>query len=137
MKKLYVSCPVKGREWKNVVDSFEKMKKIAEIVFEEELEIVNPPLAMELKEVTINDIARHLMYMAEADYFVGMYGWLGNEYRNIDLENDLAHYYDIKRIMIDADSFIPDVVRMRDRAVCEPIDPIDNMVLLSQEVVSE
>jgi hypothetical protein len=134
MKKLYVCCPVKGREWKNVVDSFEKMKKIAEIVFEEELEIINPPLAMELKEVTLNDMARHLMNMAEADYFVGMYGWLGEGYRNIELENDLAFKYDIKRIMLDAECFVPDVIRMRDRVVC---NPIDNTVLLSQEVVSD
>lgn len=121
MKKLYVCCPVKGREWKDVVDSFEKMKKIAEIVFEEELEIINPPLAMELKDVTLNDMARHLMNMAEADYFVGMYGWLGDGYRNIDLENDLAFKYDIKRIMLDAECFVPDVIKIRDSHLNTPV----------------
>ena len=121
MKKLYVCCPVKGREWKNVVDSFEKMKKIAEIVFEEELEIINPPLAMELKDVTLHDMARHLMNMAEADYFVGIGDWTGDRWKNIDTELELAVYYDIKRVMLEAESICPDIIKIRDNHLNTPV----------------
>ena len=54
MKKLFISCPMKGRTEENIRKSMEKMHKIAEIIFDQELEVIptyiedNPP---ENKEV--------------------------------------------------------------------------------------
>ena len=49
MKKLFISCPMKGRTEENIRKSMEKMHKAAEAVFEEEFEVIpsyiedNPP----------------------------------------------------------------------------------------------
>ena len=49
MKKLFISCPMKGRTEENIRKSMEKMHKIAEIIFDQELEVIptyindNPP----------------------------------------------------------------------------------------------
>ena len=49
MKKLFVSVPMKGRKEENIKRDIEKMHKIAEAVFGEELELLdsyieeNPP----------------------------------------------------------------------------------------------
>lgn len=40
MKKLFISCPMKGRTEENIRKSMEKMHKIAEAVFEQELEVI-------------------------------------------------------------------------------------------------
>ena len=40
MKKLFISCPMKGRTEENIRKSMEKMHKIAEVVFEQELEVI-------------------------------------------------------------------------------------------------
>ena len=38
MKKLFISCPMKGRTEENIRKSMEKMHKIAEEIFEQELQ---------------------------------------------------------------------------------------------------
>ena len=49
MKKLFISCPINGRTEENIKKSMEKMHKIAEIVLDQKLEVIdsyveeNPP----------------------------------------------------------------------------------------------
>lgn len=49
MKKLFISCPMKGRTEESIKRSMEKMHKLAEIIFDQELEVIptyiedNPP----------------------------------------------------------------------------------------------
>lgn len=110
MKKLYISCPVTGRDWKDVVKSFEKMNKLAQIVFDERdgFEIVNIPRVTELKEVTLDDIARHIDDMSKADYFIGT-GWFwGDLNRHCNLETELASEYGMKMIKFDYEIVAPD-----------------------------
>ena len=40
MKKLFISVPMKGRTEENIRKSLEKMHKLAEIVFDEKLEVL-------------------------------------------------------------------------------------------------
>lgn len=40
MKKLFISCPMKGRTEENIKKSMDKMHKLAEIMFEQELEVI-------------------------------------------------------------------------------------------------
>ena len=40
MKKIFISCPMKGRTEENIRKSMEKMHKIAEEIFEQELEVI-------------------------------------------------------------------------------------------------
>lgn len=40
MKKLFISCPMKGRTEENISKSMDQMHKIAEIIFDQELEAI-------------------------------------------------------------------------------------------------
>ena len=41
MKKLFISCPMKGRTNENIEISIEKMHKMAEIIFDQPLEVID------------------------------------------------------------------------------------------------
>ena len=41
MKKLFISCPMKGRTNENIKKSMDKMHKIAEIIFDQQLEVID------------------------------------------------------------------------------------------------
>ena len=108
MKKLYVSCPVTGRKYEDVMKSFEQMHKIAEIIFDEKLEVVNSPRVIELKEVRLDDLAAHFKNMAEADYFIGV-RWFGGPYNHhCFFEADLAERNGLKCIRFDVEHVAPD-----------------------------
>ena len=110
MKKLYVSCPVTGRDWKDVVKSYEKMNLLAQMMFDEHdgLEIVNVPMVTELKEVDLEDIARHINKMTEADYFIGVNWFWGDLNRHCNLESELASEYKMKMVKFDFEIVAPD-----------------------------
>lgn len=70
MKKLYVNCPVKGRKWDDVVATINKMHKIAEIVFGEELAVIDTLSLGNLEDESLYSLAKHVEALAEADYAV-------------------------------------------------------------------
>lgn len=75
MKKLYISCPMKGRSDEKIKKSREVLHKLAELVFGEELEVIdniNPNGAPESKNEGIRCLGYSISTMAEADYFVGV-----------------------------------------------------------------
>ena len=53
LKKLFISCPTAGRELENINNTRARMYKVAEAIFDQELEIINgypldvPPFSME------------------------------------------------------------------------------------------
>lgn len=109
MKKLYISCPVTGRDWKDVMKSYEQMHKIAEVLFgEKELEIVNPPRVVELKDVRLDDVAVHIANMHEADYFIGTEFVYGPVNRHCNIEGHIASEFGIRSIKFDFDIIAPD-----------------------------
>ena len=70
MKKLYVSCPVEGKALLSVLHTIKKMHKIAEVLFDEELEVIDSVSVSELTGTDLHDLSRHVELMAQADYFV-------------------------------------------------------------------
>lgn len=40
MEKLFISCPMRGRTEEQIRKSMERMHKIAEAIFDEELEVI-------------------------------------------------------------------------------------------------
>lgn len=104
MKKLFVSCPVVGRTIPDVCKSMTKMKKIAEAIFEEELEVIPHALVTETRENTLSDLVRHVQGLAEADYFIGVRGATG--YNSCEIEAEIAHAYDIPRMFV----FVEDIL---------------------------
>ena len=75
MKKLFISVPMKGRTDEAIRNSMEKMHKIAELTFGEELEVLEthiPPEAPDGVNPSIWCLGRSIQKLAEADYFIGI-----------------------------------------------------------------
>lgn len=109
MKKLFISCPMKGRTDENIHKSMEKMHKLAEIVFGEELEVIPSYIEGEAPEDTnqaIFYLGRSIQFMSKADYFIGL------EYtscsRGCDVERRVASMYGIKSFLVDIRLVAPD-----------------------------
>ena len=83
-KKLFISCPMKDRTEENIKKTMAKMHKIAEVVFEQELDVIDtyiedePPVGI---RPGIWYLGKSIEMMAEADYFIGVsrcgYLWHG------------------------------------------------------------
>lgn len=103
MKKLFISCPMKGRTEENIRASMEKMHKIAELICGEELEVIDsyiehkPP---ENAQQSIWYLGESIKKLAEADVYVGL-SWSDLFWNGCDVERDVAQRYGIeKRIFL-------------------------------------
>lgn len=116
MKKLYISCPIEGRDWKDVVKSYKLMHMLACVAFDEkDLEIINHPKVLDLEKSKLNDLAIHIANMSTADYFVGVEYCYGpvNQYCNI--ERGIAHDYGIPHALINIELIAPDYRKVVER----------------------
>lgn len=121
MKKLFISCPMKGRTEENIRKSMEKMHRIAEAIFDQELEVIpsyiehTPP---ETNNQAIWYLGESIKKLAEADYFIGVdsYGFKG-----CYIELSVARNYDIPYYMIDREIVAPDLGR--GELYCTPSTP--------------
>lgn len=110
MKKLYISCPMRGRTEENIKKSFEKMHKIAEAVFNEKLEVIDPFIKNDppaTKSIAIWMLGESIKKMASADYFIGTKGYW--KYPGGIVERDVADQYDIPKFSVDLEYAAPDV----------------------------
>lgn len=107
MKKLFVSVPMKGRTEEEIKASIQKMKKIAEIYEDEELELIdsyikdNPP--KDSKEA-VWYLGESLKKLAQADVFIGIcenYDW-----NSCYIERKTAERYGIKTYACPAEDVI-------------------------------
>ena len=110
MKKLFISCPMKGRTEENIRKSMEQMHKIAEIVFDQELEVIptyiedNPP---ENNNQAVWYLGKSIQLLAEADFFIGIgYSEL---FKGCNVERNIAKDYGIKSTYVDVFELMPDV----------------------------
>ena len=103
MKKLYISCPMRGRTIEEIERSRDKMHRIAEAVFDQDLELVDsfvsyvPP---ETNNIAIWQLGENIKKMAQADYFIGVSNWA---YRGCNIEREVAESYGIKMHLINVD----------------------------------
>ena len=97
MKKLFVICPVEGRTLENIKKSMQKLHKIAEAVFEEELEVINSdfreiPVPDSVKSLVTYDMGINLIDLSKADYCIYVPAWLIPIAKKLDSDNiDLLH----------------------------------------------
>lgn len=103
MKKLFVTVPMKGRTEEEIKASIQKMKKIAEIYEDEELELIdsyiedNPP--KDSKEA-VWYLGESLKKLAQADVFIGIDDtW---DWNRCYIEMETANRYGIKVYAIPA-----------------------------------
>ena len=115
MKKLFISCPMRGLSDEVIKKVREKMHKLAEIYFDQELEVINShiPPAYDLPESTNRRIwclGRSIQMMADADYFIGIGYGFRHLYPGCDMEDNVAYAYNISSIRVDLnDLHIPEL----------------------------
>lgn len=111
MKKLFISCPMKGRTEENIRKSMEKMHRIAEIVFDQELEVIDsymPEAApVELNNKRIWYLGKSIQMLSKADYFIGV-DW-NDVFKGCNLEHEIANIYGIKNITVNMHDLMPDL----------------------------
>lgn len=121
MKKLFISCPMKGRSEENVKKSMEKLHKMAEIIFDEELEVIDSYIdeEPESKNIPVWYLGKSIQMLAEADFFIGI---LYSDYwRGCMIEKDVANAYGIRSTLVDIREIMPDAceIESKYREDCE------------------
>ena len=113
MKKLFISCPMKGRTEENIRKSMEQMHKIAEIVFDQKLEVIptyiedNPP---ENSQKAVWYLGKNIQLLAKADYFIGVE--YSDFFKGCCVESDVARYYGIPNTYVRVYELMPDAVEV-------------------------
>lgn len=112
MKKLFISCPMKGRKEEDIKKSFERMHRIAEAIFDEKLEVIdtfiqNDPPAT--KSIATWYLGESIKKMANADYFIGVSDCWG--YPGCIVEKCAADHYDIPYFLVGLEYAAPDVAK--------------------------
>lgn len=120
MKKLFISCPMKGRTEENIRKSMEKMHKMAEIIFDQELEVIptyiedTPP---DNNHQAVWYLGKSIQLLAEADYFIGVeytYYFSGCEY-----EKNIARTYGIPSTLVNIVDMMPDAAEIEQKHIEE------------------
>lgn len=111
MKKLFISCPMKGRTDENIKKTREKMHKIAEIMFDEELEVIPSFFEGEAPEALnkpVYYLGKSIQMLADADFFIGIDSFYSGEYSGCDVERVVAERYGISSYLVKANDIAPD-----------------------------
>ena len=110
MKKLFISCPMMGRTEENIRKSIEKMHRIAEIVFDQELEVIpsyiehKPP---QDKNQAVWYLGESIKMMAQADFYIGVE--YSDFFHGCTIENEVAVHYGIQTTFVKTREITPDV----------------------------
>ena len=110
MKKLFISCPMKGRTEEAIKKSMEKMHKIAEAVFDEKLETLNSYISGNAPDAVIRPVwylGKSIQMMSEADHFIGIRGTYA--FNGCDIEARVAAEYDIPMTLIHYEYVLQDM----------------------------
>ena len=111
-KKLYISCPMKGRTEEAIRHDMDRMHKMAEIVFDQELEVIptyvkhDPP---ETGNKAIYCLGESIKNMSEADYFIGTHA---DGFSGCDVEGHVARAYGIPCTYLSREALMPDVIEL-------------------------
>ena len=101
--KLFISCPMRGLTRETIKANIEKMHKIAEIVFDQELEVIQCYRPVEAAEgdnqASIWCLGRSIQLMSEADYYIGVNMPYGYSNACV-IENDIAVTYGLQRHLV-------------------------------------
>ena len=107
MKKLFISCPMKGLSDGAIENIRNKMHKIAELMFDQELEVID---SFFKEDINDNDnviqnypvyyLGESLKMLSKADYFIGIDYLAG--YKGCEIENMVARSYGIPSYYIDS-----------------------------------
>lgn len=111
MKKLFISCPVKGRKLNDVIKTRKKMHEIAQIIFDQELEVIDSIQVHEINDGdTFESLSRHINCMKDADYFIGCH--FNPFWNDCYIEGVVARQSNINNWFIDIDIIAPDAAQI-------------------------
>ena len=116
MKKLFISCPMKGRTKENIKKSMEQMHKIAEIMFDQKLEVI-PTYIEDAPPKDSHEavwyLGKSIQLLAEADFFIGVnYTEL---FKGCNIEREVARAYGIPVYALEVYQMMPDAVEAERR----------------------
>ena len=100
--KLFISCPMRGLTDEMIKANREKMHKIAEIVFDQELEVIPSYISQDPPEGAMAPmwyLGRSIQLMSEADYYIGVNMPYGYSNACV-IENDVAVTYGLQRHLV-------------------------------------
>lgn len=127
-KKLYISCPMAGRCEEAIRHDMDRMHRMAEIVFDQELEVIPSVIENDPPEGVnwpIWYLGESIKKMAEADYFIGIYA---DGFHGCEVEGHVARAYGIPCTYLSREALMPDVIELErnnaDRyagVACEPV----------------
>lgn len=103
MKKLFISCPMKGRADEDIKKTREKMHKLAELVFDEELEVIDSFFEGEAPEAAnkpVYYLGKSIQMLGEADYFIGIDENYNATWKGCHVERNVARMYGIRSFLI-------------------------------------
>lgn len=131
MKKLFVSAHMKGRTQADIKKSIEKMKKIAEFVMDEELELIDsvvadrPPVG---GKESVWYLSKSIEFLSQADVVIGIdnaYEWNG-----CAIEKEIAERYDIPFLAVRPEwvidnyrELMDEIYKRRCGQMCDPACP--------------
>ena len=113
MKKLFISCPMKGRTEENIKSSMARMHRIAELVFDQELEAIDTYIPDEAPDGVNRGVwylGESIKRMAEADYFIGI-GW-SEVFKGCEIERSVANAYGIRATTVLVEDVMPDAAEI-------------------------
>jgi len=96
-KKLFISVPMKGRSDEAIARSKEDMHKMAELLFGEELDVIDSNVAYVPATTEHEDLyylGESIKKMANADYFIGIA--YSSYFKGCEVEELVARRYGIK-----------------------------------------
>ena len=108
MKKIFISCPMKGRTDEAIKKTMDKMHKYAELVLEEKLEVIpsfitdTPPSD---KNMGVWYLGESIKLLSDADVFIGFDMPYLVDAKGCKIEEMTAYRYGIKKISISSDDF--------------------------------
>lgn len=116
MKKLFISCPMNGRTEENIKKTMSKMHRIAEAIFDEELEVIdtyNPDdYESDMMNSNIYGMGKAILKMAEADYFIGV---RSIDFRGCNVERFIAEEYGLESTFVEPQRVMTDHEILTDR----------------------
>ena len=104
--KLFISCPMRGLTDEMIKANIEKMHKIAEIVFDQKLEVIPSYIvpAGEVPEGAMTSmwyLYRSMQMMSEAEYSLGVNAFYDCDYPGCVIESNVAHNYGLRTYLLD------------------------------------
>ena len=101
MKKLFISCPMKGRTEEKIRESMAYMHRVAETIYRTELDVIptyithNPPKNSQHEAVWF--LGKSIELLSQADYFVFLET---DAFMGCNIEKFVALGYDIESCIV-------------------------------------